>query len=182
MADFQDKHRLIAQRYAKALIGIARDKNSWTEIFDDLSQIVEVFDQNPAISAFFLNPIIKIQDKKEVLNKSFKGKVTEIVYDFLNVLLDKNRIYLLDSVKNIFEEQININNNVINVVAISAFNMSEDLKDALKSKLESKLNKKIQLKTHSDPEIIGGVIVKYGDNVIDGSVKTKLELMKKQLV
>lgn len=182
MAEFQDKHKIIAQRYAKALIGIAKDKNLWNQIFDDLAKVSEVFEQNSDILKFFLNPVIKMQDKKEVLEKSFKNKVSEVVYDFLNVLLDKNRLYILESVKNIFEEQINQNNNIVDVLAISAFDMNFDLKEALREKLEAKLNKKVELKTQLDPEIIGGVIVKYGDNVIDGSVRTKLELMKKQLV
>lgn len=177
-----DRNILAGKRYSNALVKIAIDKNNFDEILADLSVVCDLFSQNKDIFEFFMNPIIKIQDKKEVLKASFENKILDEVYNFLNILVDKNRINLIFAIKTLFETEINNRKNIVEVVALTAIPMSDVHYSSMKNKLEEKFKKSVSLKNEISSEIIGGVVLKFGDSIIDGSVKTKLDLMKKQLI
>ena len=177
-----EKYRKIAERYTNALLKIAQENGSIQQIADDLKQVVGAFSINPDIENFFTSPIISKEDKKEILEKSFKGKINESFYNFLNVLVDKNRMYILPAIENIYAEKLAKSANILNVEAQSVIALDYDMQRALTEKMEVMTGKKVILSNKINKEIIGGVILSFDGKVIDGSVKTQLESLQKQLI
>ena len=177
-----EKYKTLSERYAKALWQIAEERNEIDKFNKELSEVTNAISENPDIEGFFVNPVIKIPDKKEVLQKSFEGKVDEEIYNFLDLLIDKNRIFLLGSIKSLFEQKIAEKQNILNVEAQTVIPLDEDMRGKLAEKLEKITGKNINIINVIDESIIGGVILRFGGNVIDGSVQTQLKKIQKQLI
>ncbi|MBR1619456.1 ATP synthase F1 subunit delta [bacterium] len=165
-----------AKIYANALIGLNADKNT---IINDLTQIIEVIEQSDDLRAILSNSSVNFNKKKEILSEIFGGKIDEKLINFLYILTEKNKINLLGEILKSFE-QISAENSGISVVEIiSATELNQDYKNRIIQKLEQKLDKKVQPYWNIEPEIIGGLIFKIGDTVIDSSLKNKIENFSK---
>ncbi len=165
-----------AKIYANALIGLNADKNT---IINDLTQIIEVIEQSDDLRAILSNSSVNFNKKKEILSEIFGGKIDEKLINFLYILTEKNKINLLGEILKSFE-QISAENSGISVVEIiSATELNQDYKNRIINKLEQKLDKKVQPYWNIEPEIIGGLIFKIGDTVIDSSLKNKIENFSK---
>lgn len=177
-----EKYQALAERYTKALFDSAVENNNIAKIENELNEISKTFVQNPDIENFFINPTIKIEDKKEILEKSFKNKVDEKLYSFINLLIDKNRMYILSSVANLYHKKIMQMQNILEVEVASVIALDDNMKNLLIEKLTKLTNKQIQLKNVINKEIIGGLVLSFDDKVIDGSIKTQLKRLQKQLI
>ncbi len=177
-----DKYQSLAERYTKALLSIAKDHNAVETIASDLNNLIKVFEENQDISDFFTSAIIKITDKKEILEKSFKNKINDDLYKFLNVLADKNRLFILPEVNYLYNRHVAQENNILEVEVQTVIELDGNMKNLLKTKLEAKTNKVIKLKNIINKDIIGGVVLLYDGKVIDGSIKTQLKELQMQLV
>jgi len=177
-----EKYKSLANRYTKALMSIAQENNTTEKISNDLKEVVELFEKNSDIEGFFVSPIVKKEDKKDILEKSFKGKIDENFYNFLSVLVDKNRMYILPAVENIFREKISKMANILEVEAQSVIPLDENMQNILKEKMEKITQKKVILKNKINKEILGGLVLSFDGKVIDGSVKAQLAGLQKQLI
>jgi F-type H+-transporting ATPase subunit delta len=177
-----EKYQILSERYVSALTQIAEERGTWNVINDDLCKIAGLLKENTELENFLLHPVIKNEDKKDVLEKVIKGSVSEIVFDFLNILLEKNRIYLIPSIQDFFKAQLLKKNNIINIYATTAIELDKDMEYRLIEKLSNKLQKTINIISKIDESIIGGVILQIDDKVVDGSIKAKIDNMKKQLI
>ena len=165
-----------AKIYANALVGLNADKNS---VINDLTQIIEVIEQSDDLRAILSNSSVNFNKKKEILSEIFGGKIDEKLINFLYILTEKNKINLLGEILKSFE-QISAENSGISVVEIiSATELNQDYKNRIIQKLEQKLGKKVEPYWNIEPEIIGGLIFKIGDTVIDSSLKNKIENFSK---
>ena len=177
-----EKYKTLAERYTKALLKIAQENNTIEQTGKELKEITELFAKNPDIEGFFTSPIVKKEDKKEILEKSFKGKIDEKFYNFLNVLTDKNRIFILPNIENIYHEKLTKAENILEVEAQSVIKLDKNMQNALIDKLTKITGKKISLTNTINKDIIGGLVLKFDGKVIDGSVKTQLKRLQKQLI
>ena len=177
-----EKYKTLAERYTKALLNIAKEKNITDKISTDLNEVTKVFNENEDINMFFTSPIVKKEDKKDILEKAFKEKIDENLYRFLNVLTNKNRIFILPEINCLYNKHILEENNILEVEAQTVISLDDNMKNLLIQKLEKITNKKIQLTNTINKEIIGGVVLIFNGNVIDGSIKTQLKELQKQLV
>ena len=177
-----EKYITLAERYTKALLSTAKEQNTVDKIGEDLKNIVNAFSANDDISGFFVNPIIKIQDKKDVLEKSFKNKIDDKLYNFLNVLIDKKRMYILPNIEALYTKKLEEEKNILEVEVQSVIELDDDMKNKLIEKLAKMTNKTIVLKPVINKEIIGGLVLSFGGKIIDGSVKTQLKSLQKQLI
>ena len=177
-----EKHKTLAQRYTNALLTTAQEENLTEQIGSELKEVINVFTQNPDIENFFLSPIVKKEDKKDVLEQTFKGKINDKFYNFLNILTDKNRMFILPNVEYLYSKKLAENANIIEVEVQTVVELDEDMKNALTEKLNKITGKNVQLKSIINKDIIGGVILNFEGQTIDGSVKTQLSRLQKQLI
>lgn len=177
-----EKYKLLAERYTKALWSIAQEKGATEKFGEEIKTISDMIFQNPDINGFFTNPIIKIEDKKEILKTSFKNKIDDELYNLLNVLVDKGRMFLLPNIQILYFQKIAEKNNILDVEVQSVIPLDEEMKNLLSAKLQKITNKNINIMNVINKTIIGGVILKFDGKVIDGSVQTQLKRMQKQLI
>lgn len=176
------KNTLIAERYSEALVELAKEgKLTYEQITADLNLINEILMQSKDLKEFLVSPPVSIDDKKEILEKVFSNEINELIINFLKVLIDKNRFSAFDEILEAYKKAIDDKNNISRIQVTSAVIMSEEAKTKLKIKLEEKLRKNVIIDLNVNSEIIAGLVIKIGDNIIDMSLKHKLEDLSKSI-
>lgn len=171
-------YEYLDRRYALALYKVAEEKNKVDEYLQDLREICDIIDNNKELKAVIEYPQISTKQKKRIFIDIFKGKIDEELLSFLLILIEKGRILYLREKLNQFE-QINLEKkNVVIAQVKSVIKMTDEQTSTLKSKLEKMYNKTVIIKHEIDKSIIGGLYVRVGNDVIDGSIKSKLDDMR----
>lgn len=167
----------IAKRYAEAVYGVAKEKDKVKEIYDMLNSLMELYINDSEFRNFMLHPLIENSEKKDFLGKIFTD-ADDITMNIIDYLVDKDRIEIIRYIVSEYLKLYYLENNEVEVTGIFSKELSEEQFDLLKSKLEKKVGKKIILKIEVNKDIIGGGIVKMGDQIIDGSIKRQIENIK----
>lgn len=171
-------YEYLDRRYALALYKVAEEKNKVEEYLEDLRKICDIIDNNKEFYEVIKYPQISTKQKKKIFNDVFKGKIDEELLSFLLILIEKGRIlYLRQKLNQMEQIHLEKENKVIAEVK-SVIELTEDQTLRLKEKLEKKYNKTVIIKQEIDKSIIGGLYVRVGNDVIDGSVKSRLEDMR----
>lgn len=176
------KYSLITDRYAQALIDIAKSGElSYEKITKDLGFIQETIDLSKDLNEFLINPLVSVEDKKEIINRVFASEIDGKMVNFLKVLVDKDRFMTFNEIIISYERILDEINNISRVKVTSAVELKDDAKAKLKEKLETKMKKTVTLDWDINPKIIAGLVIKMGDNIIDTSLKHKLEDLSKTI-
>lgn len=176
------KNTLIAQRYAEALVDLAKEgKLTYEKISSDLNLVSETLHQSKDLEEFLTNPVASREDKKEIIQRVFSEDVDNLIVNFLKVLVDKDRFSAWNEILNEYKKSLDDINNISRINVTSAVEMTDEAKAKLKDKLESKLRKNVVLDLDVNSNIIAGLVIKIGDNIIDMSLKHKLEDLSKKI-
>ena len=174
----QSSDRVLAWRYGKALFQAAAAKNEEAKVQQDLqhahSAILELM---PTLRS----PRVSNADKKKKLESALGSKVSATTTRFLGLLIDKKRFDLLPMVVSDLGKLVNEKNNVVKAVVRAARPLSAEAQQNLKDKLKNFAGKNIELEIKEDPEIIGGVVVRLGDWVLDSSLRGQLRKLKETI-
>lgn len=168
-----------AKRYSKALIEASKESGDLDVVKNELEDVVNTLKNNPDLKEFINSPVVSKTDKIEVIKEIFENKNTHIM-NFLYTLIESNRFLLINEIYENYKNELNKINNILNVSITSVIELDNDLKSKLTAKLEEKINKKIVPHFYQNDEIIGGLIIKIEDTVIDLSVKSKIENLKRK--
>ena len=168
----------IAKRYASAIYDIAESSDKIGEIREALNILAENYNEDEEFKVFLLDPSIKYDEKVKYLHKSFDF-ISEDAFKIINYLVKKGRVSLAEKIKDSYLKIYYEKNNKILVNATFTKELSDNQREALMKKLEEKYKKKIVLNLSVDEELIGGGIIKIGNKVIDGSIKSQIENIKK---
>lgn len=167
------------RRYALALYEVSEEKGKAEEYLDELSEVIQIMQGNEEFLQIVKHPHLSTSKKKDMFESIFKGRISDDVLSFILILIEKNRILnlsgILDEMKKIHLDK---NKKVIAYVK-TVVPLMENEKAALKEKLEKKYNRTIILNEEIDKEIIGGVFVRVGNDVIDGTLKTRFDEIRK---
>ena len=168
----------IAKRYASAIYDIAESSDKIGEIREALNILAENYNEDEEFKVFLLDPSIKYDEKVKYLHKSFDF-ISEDAFKIINYLVKKGRVFLAEKIKDSYLKIYYEKNNKILVNATFTKELSDNQREALMKKLEEKYKRKIVLNLSVDEELIGGGIIKIGNKVIDGSIKSQIENIKK---
>lgn len=171
-------YEYLDRRYALALYQVAEEKGKVEEYIRLLKEIVELIENNRDLYMLVSHPEITTSKKKKTFIKLFKGRMDEEFLSFLLFLIDKDRILYLKEKLNEMEKIHLEKNNMLQALVKTVIPLNEDERYALISKLEKMYNKKVLIKEEIDKTLIGGVYIRIGNNVIDGTLKSKLDEMK----
>ena len=176
------KYGLIADRYALALIEVGQEGDyNFEQISSDLKNVGEILSHSKDLDEFLTNPVISIEDKIEIVEKVFKSEVNPKMVNFLKLIVENGRFQAFSDVCVCFQSRLDKMNNIERVLVTSAVELNDDAKNKLKEKLESKMKKSVSFDWAINPEIIAGLVINMGDNIIDTSLKHKLDDMKKKI-
>lgn len=166
----------IARPYAEAVFKLAKEKNNlsqWSEMLGNAAQITAVAPIQELIS----NPNIPAAKLKEIIFNIGGNKLDNEVKNLLSILIENDRVTIIPKLVEMYEQLRANHEGVLEANIISAFSMSDKQIDKLVVALENKFNRKVKAKVSIDQELIGGVKIEVGDEVIDSSISGKLEAM-----
>lgn len=165
----------IARRYAKALVQIAAEEGAVEKFHGELARIESLFADCPELGSLLSNPAYGIEAKLESL-KEVAGKLqlSDTIRNFLLLLQERNRLGCLGQIIAYYSVLADELSGVLRPVVTTALPLDDGRVAEIKSALEKSTGKKIVLKVEVEPSLIGGVITRIGDKVLDGSVKTQL--------
>lgn len=173
---------LIEKRYAEALIKISAEQNSIDKIQDELNKVNELIESDAELKKFINNPTINSNDKKAVIEKIFNKQLDKDAISFLKLLIDKSRIKNLSGIVSEYTALADEMRNCLNVEVTTAVDIDKVQLSEIGQKFKKKYNSKdVKVKHIIDPSIIGGVIVKIGDKMVDSSIKGRLDGMLETL-
>ena len=171
----------LAHRYAQAIFNSAQEKKITDSIMSDLTLIEETILKNSDFLMVLNSPIISKEKKKSVLKDLFASKVQPVTVDFLCLIVDKNRENVLLNIKEEFHKLYNEANSLSNLIIESVIKLSDEQISAIKNKMEKKYNKSFTCSNVLNENLIGGVRLLFDDNIIDGSVRSKLAQIEEAL-
>ena len=168
-----------AVRFAEAAFAVARDANQLDAWLAALEQAAAVYD-NHAAATFLTSPVVPVAKKRAVLDELLPTIAPE-VRRFLAILARRDRLELVPEITTVFRRLLNEHRNVAVAQVTTAIPIDERQQAAIASKLGQRLGKTIVVEPRVDRAILGGVIAQVGDNVIDGSVRGRLERLRRAL-
>jgi F-type H+-transporting ATPase subunit delta len=172
----------VARRYAAAFFESAQKSGTINEAQADMFAVTQVLTESPKLIALLRQPLVTESRKKAALKEALATKIRPQTLGFLNLLVDKRRINMVSDVEHEFTQRVRASNNVALAAAVSAIPLSVTEQESLRKSLEARTGKTIELKTSVDPSLIGGILVRIGDTVLDGSVRGNLERLREQLL
>ena len=170
----------VSRRYSQALFSISSKDNSEQEIYNEVSNLIEIFKSNDLFFKLFLSPLLSAKSQLKLVSNLFsntdkkKIKVSKNVLAFLKVLAKNGRLKILLSSLYGFQNLVKSMHKEININLTTAFPISDDNVNKIKSILLKKTDKKINIISNVDKKIIGGIILQSGSSLIDASIRNKI--------
>ncbi len=173
------KQTILARRYAKAIFTVGQEQGKFEEYNEALAGVAGLYVSNPEVVDALTNPLYPLDIREKVMAGMIGSmEVDTVMGNFLNLLVQKKRAGILPEIAEEYKVMVDEEKNISHGSVISAIELSDELKQNVQTTLEKLTGKKVELTTSVDPSIIGGIIAKVGDLVLDGSIKTQLAGLK----
>lgn len=171
----------LAGRYAKSLIDLAVERNQLEEVYNDMKYLQAVIKVSREFVNLLKSPVIPASTKGKALTAVTTGKIGELTAAFNSLLISKTREVVLPEIVEAFIEQYNTIKGIHRVKLTTAVELSEEVKTAIENKIKRDTSiQHIELLTEVREEIIGGLILEFDNNLVDGSILRDLKDVKKQ--
>ncbi len=175
------KGRKIAEKYAQALFELGREEDKLQELQKEFAEVARVAEANEELSQLLEQPELTVAEKKELLAKIFADELSTTSFNFLQLLVDKKRESLLPLIYQAFKERVDKEEDKLEVTVEAAVKLSADQQKKLKEKLRTSLEKEIKLNVEEKPSLIGGLVLKTKNKVLDISFINQLQRIKNNL-
>lgn len=173
--------KLVSKTYSEALFEVALEENKIDLFLDEISFVIDTFKMYEDFYELFKTPLVKVEEKKKVIEEVFGDKLSQEMNNFLKIIIDKRRGHFIEQIKWEYEKIVNEHKGIIEATAITAISLNDKDKTILQNKLSSLTGKTVKLSNEIDKNVVGGILIKIGDKVIDGTIKSRLEEMKESL-
>ncbi|MBM7557011.1 ATP synthase F1 subunit delta [Halanaerobacter jeridensis] len=165
----------IAEKYADALFELAQEEDELETIVDEFDEVAALVEENEELNQVLEHPGLDYKQKKKILEEVFSGQLSTTFLNFIKLLIDKKREVYLPQIHQQFIDMLAAKENRLTVAVETPIELSDKHQSKLKDKLQSALDKKIELEIEVKPDLIGGLVLKIGNKVIDGSIKNYLQ-------
>ncbi|MCI8960543.1 MAG: F0F1 ATP synthase subunit delta [Lachnospiraceae bacterium] len=174
--------KLVSKVYGDALFEAAMDRNKVDALYEEVCALVPIFHDNPELMALLGNPQIVKEEKAAIMNQVFSGRIQEELMGFLNIIVGKDRQSDLIPVFEYFIQRVKEYKRIGTVFVSSAMELRAEQRARLEEKLLATTSyASLEMNYQVDPSLIGGIVVRIGDHVVDGSIRTRLYGLKKEL-
>jgi ATP synthase F1 delta subunit len=170
----------IATVYARALFEAAQERSNLDEVREQLGQFADALRDNRDLQVFLFSPYFSSQEKKDGLDRA----VTEadpILTNFLALLVERHRMPAIFRIRERFEVLWERENRLLPVEITSAIALDEDTVASIGERIGEQTGRKVELSSHVDPDILGGIVLRVGNSVLDASIRNRLNQLRKQV-
>lgn len=172
----------VAKRYARAFFNVAGEENRYEDYYRELSSFSALMEEHKNLKDFLSNPIFEKADKKNVMDKVLaKLTISPTTINFLRLLVEKGRMGNIKEIEAYYRKLMDDAIGMARVEVRTAFSLTPELSVNLKRALESLTGKKVEMHVEEDASLLGGIVVRFGDKLYDGSIRMQLNNMKKLL-
>jgi len=169
-----------ARVYAEALFEVAREKGKLDEIGTGLGQFADALEGNRDLQVFFSSPHFSSAEKIEGMRRAVDGAEPELV-NFLELLIEKGRMTEIFRIRREFEQMWKKENKRIDVTVTSAVELDPAVVAKIGEEIERQTDQKVELASRVDDEILGGIVLQVGNMVLDASIRSRLEKLRKSV-
>ena len=168
----------ISIEYAEAIFAIAMEENKTAEYYEDLRLVDGLIKESPEYLELLMSPSIETEEKLSLIDSAFLGKLMENTVSLIKLLCERNRIELFHECFMDYEKLYNASRQTAFVTVISAVELTDTERERIKASLEAKYKLSVELRCEIDKSIMGGIIIKTDDTIMDGSLFRKLQDVK----
>jgi ATP synthase F1 delta subunit len=170
----------IAKVYARSLFEVAREQGKLDALREQLGQFVDALNQNRALAVFFFSPYFSVKEKQDALGRVLEGADPTFL-NFLGLLIEKHRMPVIFRIRDAFERMWEEENRMLPVEITSAIELDPDTIERLSGEISERTGRKVNLATRVDPEILGGLVVRVGNSILDASIRNRLEQLRRHV-
>ena len=170
----------IASVYARSLFEVAQEQGRLDDVRDQLGEFADALDSNQEMQVFFFSPYFSTPEKEDGLDKVVTDP-DPILKNFLRLLIEKHRMPAVFRVRRTFDELWQLENRLLPVEVTSAIELDKQTVKQIGDRIGEETGQKIELSERVDPDILGGLIVRVGNSIIDSSIRARLDSLRKQV-
>lgn len=171
----------VAGRYAKALLDLAIENNQLDAVHEDILSLDAALKASSELESVLNNPVIPQEKKKNIFSALFEQNMNAISFGFLQLILGKRRENDLQSIVNSFVDQYNTEKGITDILVTTAVPLTAEMEQQIVQQIQSTSGiKQISLSKKVDPSIIGGYVVEFNNRILDHSVQTNLNSIKRR--
>ena len=170
----------IAEVYARSLFDVAQEQGQLDEIHEQIDEFADVLSENRQLQLFFFSPYFSSDEKKDGVAKVIEGG-NEYFVRFLELLAEKHRLPVLFRIRREFDSLWAKEQKLLEVSVTSAVDLDEETVKGIGKRIEEQTGNKVELTSQVDPDLIGGLVIRVGNMVLDASVRNRLERLRRQV-
>jgi len=170
----------IAQVYARSLFEVAKEQSKLDEVREQLGQFADALDGNRELSIYFFSPYFSTTEKKDGLGKLLEG-VDPVVANFLALLIENHRMPVIFRVRREYDALWELENQRLPVTVTSAVALDEATVKSIGDAIGQQTGQQVELTANVDPDVLGGLVVRVGNSILDASIRNRLETLRRSV-
>ena len=170
----------IATVYGRSLFDVAKEQSKLDEVREQLGELADVISENRELQTFFFSPYFSSEEKEQGLDKAVTG-AEAIFINFIKLLIEKHRMPALFRIRRVYDGLWQEENQLLPVHITSAIELDKSTVKSLGDRIGEQTGRKVELTSEVEPDILGGIVVRVGNSIIDASVRSRLEKLRRQV-
>jgi F-type H+-transporting ATPase subunit delta len=170
----------IATVYARSLFEVAQEQNKLDKVREQLGEFADALSATRELQVFFFSPYFSTEEKKDGLDKAVSG-TEDILENFLQLLIEKHRMPAVFRIRGELDQLWERENRLLPVEVTSAIELDKSTVKQIGDRIGEQTGQKIELSAKVEPDILGGIVVRVGNSIIDASIRARLEQLRKQV-
>jgi F-type H+-transporting ATPase subunit delta len=170
----------IARVYARSLFEVAQERDLLDVIRDQLRQFADAVNESRELATFFFSPSFSSEEKKEALKRTVEG-AEEIFMSFLELLIEEHRMPAIFRIRDRYEVLWDEANRLLPVEVTSAVELDEQTVAAIGERIREQTGQNVELSSHVDSDILGGIVLRVGNSILDASIRNRLDQLRKRV-
>jgi len=170
----------IGEVYARSLFEVAKERDVLDDVHDQLGQFADALDANRDLSVFLFSPYFSTEEKKDGLKRVVTG-IDPVFENFLEALIERHRTPAIFRIRSRFEELWDDEKQLLPVQVTSAVELDSGTVESIGSRIREQTGRTVELSSNVDPEILGGIVLRVGNFVLDASIRNRLNQLRKQV-
>ena len=170
----------IARVYSESLFEVAKEQGKLDRIRDELAEFASALEQNRELSVFFFSPYFSTEEKEEGLKRAVVDADPTLV-NFLELLIEKHRMPVIFRVRRQFDALYDREQKRLPVEVTSAVALDDTVVRALEERVREQTGQNVQLESKVDPDILGGIVLRVGNSILDASIRHRLDQLRREV-
>ncbi|HEX4188047.1 MAG TPA: ATP synthase F1 subunit delta [Solirubrobacteraceae bacterium] len=170
----------IAKVYARSLFEVAREQGKLDELREQLGEFVDALNQYRELAIFFFSPYFSVKEKQEALARVLVEADPTFV-NFLSLLIEKHRMPVIFRIRDSYEQMWEEENRMLPVEITSAIELDPGTIERLSREISERTGRRVKLAAHVDPDILGGLVLRVGNSILDASIRNRLEQLRRHV-